>query len=155
LTAVDPVRDDIAVTVALTTDPLDVGAAHAAVTHPEAGGIGIFTGVVRNHHAGAAVDHLEYEAWEERAEGDLRAVTEQVAADFPGVRAVYAVHRLGRLEVGDVAVVCAASAPHRDEALAAASALIDRIKATVPIWKRETLTDGTVRWPACDDGVPG
>lgn len=155
MTAMDPVRVDVAVTVALTTDPLDVGAAHAAVTHPEAGGIGIFTGVVRNHHAGAAVDHLEYEAWEERAEAELRGVAEQVAADFPGVRKLYAVHRLGRLEVGELAVVCAASAPHRDESLAAASALIDRIKATVPIWKRETLTDGTVRWPACDDGVPG
>lgn len=155
MSAPDPVRSGVRVTVALTTDPIDVGVAHAAVSHPEAGGIGVFTGVVRNHHAGASVDHLEYEAWDERATGDLRAVAEQVAADFAGARGVYAVHRLGRLEVGDIAVVCAVSAPHRDEALAAASALIDRIKATVPIWKRETLTDGSVRWPACDDGVPG
>jgi molybdopterin synthase catalytic subunit len=147
----DPVRTDVRVTVALTTDALDVAAAHDAVLHPQAGGIGIFTGVVRNHHAGASVDHLVYEAWEERAEADLASAAAAIADQYPGARAVHAVHRLGRLEVGEVAVVCAVSAPHRDEAIAAASALIDRIKATVPIWKRETLTDGTVRWPASDE----
>ena len=73
-----------------------------------------------------------------------------VAAAHPSVRAVHVAHRIGRLEVGEVSVVCAASAPHRDQALAAASDLIDEVKARVPIWKRETLTDGTVRWPGCD-----
>lgn len=148
----DPVRAEVRVEATLTDLPLDVAAVHAAVVHPEAGGIGLFTGVVRNHHDGDAVDHLVYEAWEERAQSDLRAAAAWVADRHPGVRAVHVAHRIGRLEVGDVAVVCAASAPHRAEAIAAAADLIDRVKATVPIWKRETLVDGTVRWPACDDG---
>lgn len=155
MSTTDPARQDVGVVVHLSERPLDVAAAHADVAHPEAGGIGLFTGVVRNHHAGAAVDHLEYEAWEEQAEPRLREVADAVVRDFPGVRAVHVSHRIGRLEIGEIAVICAASAPHRHEAIQAATALIDRVKDTVPIWKKETLTDGTVRWPACDEGVPG
>ena len=146
----DPDRADVRVRCLLTRDPLDVGVAHDDVAHPEAGGIGVFSGLVRNHHDGEAVDHLEYEAWEGRAEQALAEVARDVAAAHPSVRAVHVAHRIGRLEVGEVSVVCAASAPHRDQALAAASDLIDEVKARVPIWKRETLADGTVRWPGCD-----
>jgi molybdopterin synthase catalytic subunit len=138
------------VTVVLTHDPLDVAVAHDAVLHPEAGGVGLFSGTVRNHHAGAAVGHLAYEAWEERAEAAMRAVADGVVADHPGVRCVYVGHRLGPLAVTEVSVVCAASAPHRAEAIAAAQALIDRVKDTVPIWKREVLADGSDRWPGTD-----
>jgi molybdopterin synthase catalytic subunit len=150
----DPPRGEVRVVTQLTTAPLDVARAHDDVVHPEAGGIGVFTGVVRNHHDGAAVAHLDYEAWEEQAELALQGVAEDVAAAHPSVRAVHVAHRIGRLEIGDVSVVCAASAPHRDQALAAAGALIDEVKARVPIWKRETLVDGSVRWPACGDGTP-
>ena len=146
----DPDRTGVRVRTRLTHDTLDVAAAHADVEHPEAGGIGVFSGLVRNHHDGDAVDHLEYEAWEGRAEAMLDEVARAVAAAHPSVRAVHVSHRIGRLEVGQISVVCAASAPHRDQALAAASALIDEVKARVPIWKRETLLDGTVRWPGCD-----
>lgn len=146
----DPPRSGVAVETLLTAAPLDVAAAHRAVEHPQAGGVGVFTGLVRDHHDGADVDHLEYEAWEHRAEQALEEVARDVAAAHPSVRAVHVAHRVGRLEVGDVSVVCAASAPHRDQALAAAAALIDEVKARVPIWKRETLADGTVRWPGCD-----
>jgi len=146
----DPDRTDVVVRTLLTTDPLDVAGAHRDVEHPEAGGIGVFSGLVRNHHDGDAVDHLEYEAWEDRAAEMLDRVARDVAAAHPAVRAVHVSHRLGRLEVGEVSVLCAASAPHRDQALAAASDLIDEVKARVPIWKRETLADGTVRWPGCD-----
>jgi molybdopterin synthase catalytic subunit len=146
----DPVREDVRIASLLTDQALDVAAAHDAVVHPEAGGIGVFTGLVRNHHEGDAVDHLVYEAWEERAEAALAEVARDVAERHPSVRAVYVAHRLGRLEVGDVSVVCAASAPHRDQALAAAGDLIEQVKAHVPIWKREHLADGTVRWPGCD-----
>lgn len=146
----DPPRADVGVRTRLTAAPLDVAAAHREVEHPEAGGIGVFSGLVRNHHEGEAVDHLVYEAWEGRAEQLLEQVARDVAAAHPSVRAVHVSHRTGRLEVGEVSVVCAASAPHRDQALAAASDLIDQVKARVPIWKRETLADGTVRWPGCD-----
>lgn len=148
----DPERTEVRVSTELTTAPLDVAAIHAAVVHPEAGGIGVFSGVVRNHHDGAAVDHLEYEAWQERARQALREVADDVAARHPSVRAIQVSHRIGRLEVGEVSVVCAASAPHRQQALAAAGELIDLVKQRVPIWKRETLADGTVRWPGCGDG---
>ena len=146
----DPPRGDVRVVTWLTRDPLDVAAAHRSVEHPEAGGIGVFSGLVRNHHDGAAVDHLEYEAWEDRATQMLDDVARDVAAAHPSLRAVHVAHRIGRLEVGELSVVCAASAPHRDQALVAAAALIDEVKARVPIWKRETLVDGTVRWPGCD-----
>lgn len=146
----DPDRAGVQVRTRLTTQPLDVAAAHRDVEHPEAGGVGVFSGLVRNHHEGDRIDHLEYEAWEDRATELLEQVAHAVAAAHPSVRAVHVAHRLGRLEVGEVSVVCAASAPHREQALAAASALIDEVKARVPIWKRETLRDGTVRWPGCD-----
>ncbi len=148
--ALDPPRDGVRVVTSITTEPIDVVGAHDDVAHPECGGIGVFTGLVRNHHDGAAVDHLEYEAWEDRAEVALREVAADVAAAHPSVRAVHVVHRIGRLEVGEVSIVCAASAPHRDQALAAAGDLIDEVKRRVPIWKRETTVDGDVRWPGCD-----
>ncbi len=146
----DPPRTDPTVVVLLTHEPLDVAAAHDGVLHPQSGGVGLFSGVVRDHHEGAAVDHLVYEAWEERAEAAMRDVAEAVVTDFPGVRRVHVAHRLGPLAVGEVSVVCAASAPHRHEAIAAAQALIDRVKATVPIWKQELLADGDARWPGTD-----
>lgn len=152
MTRPDPPRATPSVTVRLTIERLDLGEAYAAVAHPESGGVGLFAGVVRNHHEGDAVRGLEYEAWEDAATPALRAVADGVLADCPGVRAVYAAHRLGALEVGEVSVVVAASAPHRQEALKAAQLLIDRVKAEVPIWKKEHLSDGTSRWPGADPG---
>lgn len=148
--SLDPPRDEVVVHTRLTSDPLDVAGAHRDVEHPEAGGVGVFSGLVRNHHDGDPVDHLEYEAWEDRAAEALELVARDVAAAHPSVRAVHVSHRIGRLEVGEISVLCAASAPHRGQALAAAADLIDEVKARVPIWKRETLSDGTVRWPGCD-----
>lgn len=143
----DPPRDATRVSVHLTEDPLDVTRAVADVTDPSCGGIGVFLGVVRDHHEGAAVGSLEYEAWEEQARPALEAVAEGVLDRFGGVRAVHLSHRLGHLEIGEVSVIVAASAPHRAEAIAAAEALIDDLKRTVPIWKREQLVDGSSRWP--------
>ncbi len=148
--SLDPPRDAVVVRTRLTSDPLDVAGAHRDVEHPEAGGVGVFSGLVRNHHDGDRVDHLEYEAWEDRAAEALELVARDVAAAHPSVRAVHVSHRIGRLEVGEISVLCAASAPHRGQALAAAADLIDEVKARVPICKREALSDGTVRWPGCD-----
>lgn len=147
----DPARAAPRIHVALVAEVLDVQAALAHVADPTAGGIGLFLGVVRNHHAGAAVDHLEYEAWPDEAMAKLALLAGEVAAEYGGVRAVFVEHRTGRLEVGEVAVIATASAPHRDEAMAATRALIDRTKAQVPIWKHEHLVDGTTRWPGLDD----
>lgn len=143
----DPVRGDAHVHIHLTHEPLDVAAAVADVADPQCGGIGVFLGAVRDHHEGAAVESLEYEAWEEEARPALHAVARRAVRRFEGVRAVHLSHRLGHLEIGEVSVIVAASAPHRAEAIAAAEALIDDLKATVPIWKQEHLADGSSRWP--------
>jgi molybdopterin synthase catalytic subunit len=124
--------------------PLSVDEVLAAVADPAAGGVVSFTGLVRATDGGRDVLGLEYTAHPTALEA-LRAVAEAVVADLPVVR-VAALHRVGPLEVGDVAVVVAASAPHRDEAFAAARRLIDDLKATVPIWKDQRFADGTQEW---------
>ncbi len=141
-----PPHDEQRVRVRLTRDRIGLDEGFEAVTHPESGGVGVFAGVVRNHHEGEPVRGITYEAWEERAIADLHAVGTEVLRAFPAVRAVYVAHRIGSLAVGDVSVVVAASAPHRDDALAAARMLIDLVKTAVPIWKHEQLADGTSRW---------
>ena len=130
--------------LALRDTPLDVAEVLAAVEDPAAGGVVSFTGLVRDHDGGKGVSALEYEA-HPGAEAALRAVAEQVAADLP-VHALAAVHRTGLLKVGDLAVVVAASAAHRGQAFEAARRLIDDLKATVPIWKRQVFVDGEQEW---------
>jgi molybdopterin synthase catalytic subunit len=127
--------------VHITSEALSVDAALASISRPEAGGLAIFLGTVRDTNEGRAVTLLEYEVYESLALAEMRRICEAIEAEIPGVR-VAAHHRVGSLEVGDVAVVCAASAPHRGEAFRACRLLIDRVKATVPIWKREHGPDG-------------
>jgi len=130
--------------LALRDTSLDVAEVLAAVQDPAAGGVVSFTGLVRDHDGGKGVTELEYEA-HPGAEQAMRAVAEQIAADLP-VHALAAVHRTGLLAVGDVAVVVAASASHRGQAFEAARRLIDDLKATVPIWKRQVFVDGEQEW---------
>jgi molybdopterin synthase catalytic subunit len=122
-------------------EPIDVAEATKEVAHPGAGAIATFVGVVRDTNDGRSVTLLEYEAYGEMAERELLAIEQEIAKDVSGAR-VFALHRTGALRVGDVAVVCAASAPHRGEAFHACRELIDRIKARLPIWKREHGPDG-------------
>lgn len=142
--------EDAVIEVRLTREPLDLAAAYTSVARPDCGGVGMFCGVVRDHDAGRDVVGLEYEAWEDEAPRAMRQVAAGVVADFPAVRAVHVSHRTGWLDVGEISVVVAASAPHREEAFAATRALIDRVKATVPIWKREEFVDGSISWPGTD-----
>jgi molybdopterin synthase catalytic subunit len=121
--------------------PLGLDELLAEVNHPGAGGVATFLGVVRDHNEGRAVTLLEYEAYGWMAEAELGRILVEIAAEVPGAR-VAATHRVGALHVGDVAVACAASAPHRGEAFHACRELIDRIKARLPIWKREHGPDG-------------
>lgn len=120
----------------LSTEALSVERVIAAVSHPAAGGIDVFVGVVRDHNEGRAVTRLDYEAYATMAVAEMRRIGEEIAAAMPGVR-LAAAHRVGSLGVGDAAVICAASAAHRGEAFRACKALIDEIKARAPIWKRE------------------
>jgi molybdopterin converting factor subunit 1 len=126
----------------LKSAPLDAEAVNARVTHPGAGAVVTFVGVVRDNALGRAVDFLEYEVYPAMAIKKLREVEAAIEADFPGARCAVC-HRYGKLWVGDVAVVVAVSAPHRAQGFAACAAGIDMIKAVVPIWKREVGPDGS------------
>jgi molybdopterin synthase catalytic subunit len=128
----------------LRTGPLSVDELRAAVSDPGAGGIALFAGAVRDRDHGRAVTRLSYSAHPSAAV-ELRRVAEKIAADYD-VRALAAVHRIGDLEIGDLAVVVAASCAHRTEAFEACRALIDRLKHEVPIWKRQWFGDEASEW---------
>ncbi len=128
----------------LRETPLSVSDCIEAVSHAGAGGIDVFVGVVRDRSDGRAVTRLEYSAYASMALAEMRRIATEIEAEMVGVR-VAVQHRVGALLVGDAAVVCAASAEHRSEAFDACRRLIDRIKARVPIWKREHGPDG-VEW---------
>ncbi|MFR9674278.1 molybdenum cofactor biosynthesis protein MoaE [Streptomyces sp. TR06-5] len=130
--------------LAVRETPLSVDEVFGAVGDASAGGTALFVGTVRDHDGGTDVARLGYSA-HPTAEAELRRVAERIAADFP-VRALAAVHRVGDLEVGDLAVVVAVSCPHRGDAFAACRRLIDDLKARVPLWKHQTFTDGTDEW---------
>ena len=130
--------------VELCETPLSVTECVDDVSHAGAGGIDVFVGVVRDRSDGRAVTRLEYSAYASMALAEMRRIAGEIEREMPGVR-VAVQHRVGVLAVGDAAVVCAASAEHRGEAFAACRFLIDRIKARVPIWKREHGPDG-VEW---------
>lgn len=128
----------------LREQPLDPAEVLAAVADPHAGGVNLFVGVVRDHDGGEHVSHLDYSA-HPSALDRLREVADGVVADFDLV-AVAAVHRVGRLAIGDTAVLVAASAAHRGQAYDASRALIDRLKAHVPVWKHQVFADGREEW---------
>lgn len=133
----------------LQSTRLNPDALYALVAHPGAGAVDLFLGVVRSQNLGRTVTQLEYEAYDTMALREMERICTEVERDWPSVRVAVA-HRTGMLVVGDVAVVCAASAPHRAEAFEACRALIDRIKAHVPIWKREFGPDGAA-WVGWED----
>ena len=124
--------------------PLSVDEVHNAVADPSAGGIALFSGTVRNHDRGRDVQQLGYSAHPSAA-AELRRVCEKIAADFD-VTAIAAVHRVGELAVGDLAVVVAVSCPHRADAFTACRALIDELKQAVPVWKHQVFGDGESEW---------
>jgi molybdopterin synthase catalytic subunit len=125
----------------LSTEPLEVGAVVDRVVGPDIGGVVSFIGTVRDTSRGRSIRHLEYDAYPEMAEREIGKIADEAARRWPGTRVAVA-HRCGRLEVGEIAVVVAAGAPHRDDAFAAARYTIDTLKEQVPIWKKEVATDG-------------
>ena len=136
----------------LTTDPLDPRRLEAAVAHKGAGAICTFIGVVRDTSRGRSVTHLEYEAYGEMATAEMRKIAGEIAEKWPEARVAMA-HRTGRLEIGEASVVVSVSCPHRAEAIDACRWGIDRLKESVPIWKKEHATDGTY-WIEGDDSNP-
>jgi len=137
------VRDGLL--VRLTSFPLDPAEALTFVADPGAGGTVLFSGTVRDTSDAGEVTGLTYEAWEERAVATLDAIGEEIFAKWPVCR-VALLHRTGQLQVGEVSVLVASSAPHRAEAFEAARHGIERVKEEVPIWKKERLATGDAHW---------
>jgi molybdopterin synthase catalytic subunit len=125
----------------VTPDELSLDALVAAVAHAGAGAIVTFLGTVRDTNDGRPVTKLEYEAYESMAAAEIGRIAREIEEECPGVR-VAVHHRTGELAIGDAAVICAASAPHRDEAFRACRFAIDRVKERVPVWKREHGPEG-------------
>ena len=149
------------VNAVLSAEPISVDQAIAAVESDTAGAVVSFSGVVRNHDGGKPVQRLSYSAHptahQVMADVVAQLVAEQAAAGSGGTAGgtgsvpaqpvrIWVAHRIGMLEIGDPALVCAVSAAHRGQAFAVCSELVDRVKARVPIWKEQFFTDGTVEW---------
>jgi molybdopterin synthase catalytic subunit len=131
--------------IAIRDTDLSVDEVRSAIADPAAGGEVLFVGTVRDNDADKGVTALSYTA-HPSAEAELRKVAEAIVAKYPDVIALAAVHRVGDLAVGDLAVVVGVSCAHRAEAFHACHALIDELKASVPIWKHQRFTDGADEW---------
>lgn len=130
---------------AVVEQPLDASGLQAAVQTPGDGAVVLFTGVVRDNFDGRPTAFLQYEAYREMAVPVLMQIAEQARSRWP-IGRVGVHHRIGRLEIGDVAVVVAVASPHRAAAFEAAAWIMDRIKEVAPIWKREHWADGETEW---------
>ena len=130
--------------VELRETPLDVAEVVAALDDDTSGGLTLFVGRVRDHDKGVGVVGLDYSAHPSALE-TMRAICERVAGEH-AVHGVAAVHRTGSLDIGDIAVVIATTAAHRGDAFVASRALIDTLKAEVPIWKHQRFVDGSEEW---------
>lgn len=131
----------------VTSEDVDTDALLAAVSDDRAGAVVSFAGVVRNHDHGKAVTGIEYVGHPSADEVMREVVAEFAARD--GVHAIAAQHRVGHLGIGGVALFVAVAASHRAQAFACASDLVDRVKETLPIWKKQLLADGTHEWSEC------
>jgi molybdopterin synthase catalytic subunit len=127
--------------IQLTRQPLDRDALIAAVSDPAIGGIVVFEGVVRDNARGKQVRYLEYDVYEEMAHQQIRQIITETEQRW-GAQRIAVAHRFGRLEIGEASVIIVVASPHRAEAFEVCRYLIDTLKSTVPIWKKEVATNG-------------
>lgn len=125
----------------ITEDPIEPGALFADVVRAENGAVATFAGVVRNHSGDQQTDYLVYEAYPAMAEKKMAEIGDELQEQW-GVANVAMIHRVGKLEIGEISVLIAVASPHRAEALAACQYAIDRLKQIVPIWKKEVGVGG-------------
>jgi len=131
--------------VRITEEPIDLEEVASALSSPEVGAALTFVGTVRGIEDGERISYLEYEAYEEMAKEELLAICREIKARWPTVQRVVFVHRIGRVGVGEAAVAIGVSAPHREETFPALAYAVDRLKETVPIWKKQVGEKGA-RW---------
>ena len=129
----------------ITSDEIELGDVIRAVEVGDAGAIVHFLGVVRNNTEGREVSYLEYEAYPPMAEKKMAEIAQEIHEKW-GLDRVAMIHRVGRLEIGEVSVAVAVASPHRKEAFEACHYAMNRLKQIVPIWKREVWTDGEEEW---------
>ena len=129
----------------ITTEVITGAEVTEAVEGPDAGAVVLFLGTVRNNTDGRAVKHLEYEAYPPMAEKKMAEIAEEVSEKW-GLDRVAMVHRVGKLEIGEVSVAVAVASPHRKDGFEACRYAMDRLKQIVPIWKREIWADGESEW---------
>lgn len=137
-----------------TREPVETGALRTGLADPACGGYAAFEGWVRDHNEGARVRRLEYEAYEALGLREGERILDEALERF-GVARVACVHRLGELDVGDLAVWVGVSAPHRDEAFRACRYIIDEVKHRLPIWKKEHYVNGDSGWVNCERCAAG
>ena len=148
-----PPKTEESIFIRLTRDPIQAEALVAAAKHGEDGAVIVFDGIVRNNSRGRKTLHLDYEAYDEMARKQMKELAHEAITRFE-VRNVAIIHRLGRLQVGETSVLIIVSSAHRAKAYEASRWLIDTLKKTVPIWKKETFADGAV-WADGEPFPPG
>ena len=129
----------------ITTEVITGAEVSGAVEGPDAGAVVVFHGTVRNNTDGRAVKHLEYEAYPPMAEKKMAEIAQEVSEKW-GLDRVAMIHRVGKLEIGEVSVAVAVASPHRKDAFEACKYAMDRLKQIVPIWKREVWAEGEAEW---------
>ena len=129
----------------ITTEPLDVQALNDLVKRPSDGAVVTFDGIVRDNFDGRPVRALEYEAYADMAQKKMEAIGKEVQAKFD-IGKIAMVHRIGHLDIGESSIVIAVAAPHRHDAFEACAYAMDRVKADVPVWKKEFFADGDTHW---------
>lgn len=134
----------------ITATVIDVNSLKAELADERAGAVATFEGHVRNHNEGRSVTKLEYEACESLAEAEAKRIFEEAKQRFDLLHCG-CVHRVGELQIGDIAVWVGVSSKHRDAAFQAARFIIDEIKLRLPIWKKETYSDGSTGWINCQN----
>lgn len=137
-------KSGIVLAALISPEPLSLETAMAEAGSDDCGAVVSFSGVIRNHDGGRDVARLSYSS-HPTASAVIEALAAEVAQAHPGVR-LWVAHRIGDLQIGDSALVCAAAAAHRKPAFEACSILVERVKAEVPVWKEQFFTDGTVEW---------
>ena len=132
-------------TVAITAETIAIAKLFDNAQHATAGGVVLFSGTVRNHHAGKAVSYLEYEAFVPLALKQMQLIVDEACSKW-SLSHAHCTHRIGKLAIGDSAIVVLTSHAHRSQAYEANQYIMDRVKAEVPIWKNEFFTDGSSAW---------
>lgn len=135
--------------IEITHQPLDPELVSAQVRRDANGAVVTFLGTTRLYSEGKKVVRLEYEAYESMARRKLAEICQEIRAEF-GIEDIAIAHRIGPVDIGQISLVVAVASPHRKEAFLACHQIVDRLKETVPIWKKEFFEDGS-RWVACDD----